>query len=231
MGFAEYNRYWLNEANRQRQWDGQTWRCPLASHSGTEWGFWESGTSWQRAPHQCTPKEKGDTHQAPLSTLPSEPSVPPVTHSGPRLQSMNRGWALGGFALLHPGVDWLWSWLDASGSCQELQREMDELLCWLLGTGWWCVPSDGWVYTVSPDLWVKLIRPGHETTILSWRSFKVKERNRRFVNWADGGKLLRGRADSIIKSSVSVVVAQTTGGVSQKLSNQDRLVINALAEV
>ena len=52
--------YGLIEPSRWRQRAGQTRRCPLASYCGTE-GVWESGTSWQRAQHQCTPEEK-ETH-------------------------------------------------------------------------------------------------------------------------------------------------------------------------
>lgn len=146
---------------------------------------------------------------------------------------MNGGWVLGGSALLLPGVDQLWSWLCASGSCQKLQREMDELLSWLLCIGWWYVYSDWWVNTVLPAPPVKLMHPDHKNTTLSRGSYMLKrkgevKRNRRCVKWADAGKWLRGRADSIIESSLSAAGVQTTGGVSQQLSNQDRGVINAL---
>lgn len=80
-------------------------RCPLASHSGTEW-VWESGTSWQRAPHQRTPKEK-ETHtcihtSSSIVLPPCEPLLAPVTHTGLGLQSMNEGWVLGGSAPFAP---------------------------------------------------------------------------------------------------------------------------------
>lgn len=154
-------------------------RCPLASHSGTEW-VWESGTSWQRASHQRTPKKR-ETHtcihtSSSIVLPPCEPLLPPVTHSGLGLQPMNEGWFLGGSALLLPGVDQLWSWLGASGSCQELQREMDEVLCWLLGIGWWCVSSDWWLNTALPAPRVKLMHPYHKTTILSWGSYTFKRK-------------------------------------------------------
>ncbi len=145
---------------------------------------------------------------------PCEPLLPPVTHSDLGLHPMNEGWSLGGSALLLPGVDQLWSWLGASGSCQELQREMDEPLCWLLGIGLWCVSGDWWVNTAPPAPQVRLMHPYHETNILSWGSYmltrKGKEiRSRRLVNWAVVGWWLRGRADSIVESSARA--AQTTG--------------------
>lgn len=143
---------------------------------------------------------------------PCEPLLPPVTHSGLGLQPMKEGWVLGGSALLLPGVDWLWSWLSDSGSCQELQREMDEQLWWLLGIGWWCVSSDWWVNTAPPAPRVKLVRPCHKTSILSWGSYMLRRKGkeiRRFVNWADVGKWLCGRADSIIESCSAAV--ETTG--------------------
>lgn len=58
MSFVKYNRYGLNEASRQRRWDAQTWRCPLASLSGAE-EVWESGTSWQNAPHTSALQREG----------------------------------------------------------------------------------------------------------------------------------------------------------------------------
>lgn len=118
------------------------------------------------------------THQAPLSSHPGSPSWPLSTHSGLGLQPMNEGWVLGGSALLLPGVDWLWSWLSASGSCQEPQREMDEPLRWLLGIGLWCVSGDWWVNTAPPAPQVKLMHPHHKTTILSWGSDMLKRKGR-----------------------------------------------------
>lgn len=132
MCFGKHNRHSLNKANRQRLRDGQTWGCPLASRSGSEW-VWESGTSWQRASHQCTQKEKGNmhvyTHQTPLSSHPVSLSLPlsPTLLWGYSPWMKGESWE----DLLSCSLEWINSGADsvllgAARSCKE--RWMS---CWV----------------------------------------------------------------------------------------------------
>lgn len=154
---------------------GQTWRCPLASHGGTE-AVWELRS-----------RGNGSTHQPPLSSS-------SVCHSCPMSPTLVWGyspWMKGESweGLLSCSLQWINSGADsvllgAARSCKE--RWMS---CWELAGV--VSPGDWWVNTVPLSPWVKPTHRDHRTTVLSQGSFMFEEmRSRRSVHWADVGKLV-----------------------------------------
>lgn len=154
------------------------------------------------------------THQAPLSSHSASPSCP----LSPTLVWGYSPWMKGEHweDLLSCSLEWTNSGADsvllgAARSCKERWMSFSAD-CWALAGEASPVIDE---LTQRPPLcgsnWRTLTK---KNTILFWGSYMFKRkgteiRNRHFVNWADVGKWLRGRADSIIESSA--VAAQTTG--------------------
>lgn len=154
------------------------------------------------------------THQGPLSSHPASSSCPlsPTLVWGYSPWMKGESWE----DLLSCSLEWTDSGADsvllgAARSCKERWMSSSDD-CWALAGD--VSPVIDELTQRPPAPRVKLVHPCHKTTILSRGSDMLRRkgkeiRSRRFAKWADVGKWLRGRADSIIESCA--VVAQTTG--------------------